>query len=190
MTPPDAWGAKLILAASESALLLCGAAFALSSGLVWERGWRFAVSAVLLSVPPVAYVTAVTLWVSPVALLAGLGVVAQVAFGAVILRFGSGRRETQTGARAGVARRWGGAILVACAGWLAIELKRGHLDESFYPLLSEIFFLNARDQPHRDDRMVRLLLWRAESRCLIVVVGAFSRLAGDRPGLRWNCRAK
>jgi diguanylate cyclase (GGDEF)-like protein/PAS domain S-box-containing protein len=143
VTPPDAWGAKLILAASESALLLCGAAFALSSGLVWEWGWRFAVSAVLLSVPPVAYVTAVTLWVSPVALLAGLGVVAQVAFGAVILRFGSGRRETQTGARAGVARRWGGAILVACAGWLAIELKRGHLDESFYPLLSEIFFLNA-----------------------------------------------
>ena len=38
VTPPDAWGAKLMLAAAEGALLLCGASFALSSELVWEAG--------------------------------------------------------------------------------------------------------------------------------------------------------
>jgi diguanylate cyclase (GGDEF)-like protein/PAS domain S-box-containing protein len=143
VTPPDALGARLMLAAAESGLLLCGAAFALSSGLVWERGWRFAGSALLLSIPPVAYVTAVIVWTTPAVWLAGLGAVVQLAYGAVVLRFGSGCQETRTGPRAGIARRWGGAVVVACAVWLGFELKRGHADESFFPILSEIFFLNA-----------------------------------------------
>ena len=68
-----------MVAAAESALLLCGAAFALSSTLVWEQGWRFAAPALLLSIPPVLYVTVVTLWnASRVALLVGLGVVVQL----------------------------------------------------------------------------------------------------------------
>jgi len=143
VAPPDTWGAKLIVAASESALLLCGAAFALSSGLIWERGWRFAASALLLSVPPVGYVTTVVLWPQPAALLAGVGLAVQIAYGVVILRFGSGRPAAGTPARAVFARRWSAAILVGCSLWLALELRRGHVDESIYPILSEIFFLNA-----------------------------------------------
>jgi diguanylate cyclase (GGDEF)-like protein/PAS domain S-box-containing protein len=143
VTPPDPWGAKLMVAAAESALLLCGAAFALSSGLVWERGWRFAAPALLLSVPPVLYVTVVTLWTVPTMLLAGLGAAAQVAYLAVILRFGRGRAATGTRARATFARRWGIVIFGVCSGWLAIQLRRGNVGESIYPILSEIFLLNA-----------------------------------------------
>lgn len=165
VTPPDAWGARLIMAASGSALLLCGAAFALSSGLIWERGWRFAVSALLLSVPPVAYVSTVVLWAGPVTLLAGLGLAAQVAYGAVILRLGTGGRKTGTAARAAIARRWGAAILVGCSVWLAFELRRGHVAESIYPILSEIFFLNA------------LLYWEDFRRTTAGVMVAVSGLA-------------
>jgi len=143
VTPPDPWGAKLILAASESALLLCGAAFALSSGLVWERGWRFAAPALLLSIAPVLYMTAVTLWNPSMAALVGLGTLAQLEYAAVILRFGRGKQSLVRPERAKVARGWGFAILLGGTGWLAFELSHGQIDNSIYPLLSEIFFLNA-----------------------------------------------
>jgi diguanylate cyclase (GGDEF)-like protein/PAS domain S-box-containing protein len=141
--PPDPWGAKLMVAVAMSALLLCGAAFALSSALVWERGWRFAGPALLLSVPPVLYVTVETLWAAPVAVLLGLGAAAQASYLAVILRFGKGRRVAGADARAAVAQRWGVAILGSCTVWLGYELLHGQMDNSIYPLLSEIYFLNA-----------------------------------------------
>lgn len=144
ITPPDARGANLMVAAAESALLLCGAAFALSSGLVREKGWRFGIRALLLSVPPVIYVTVLVLMDAPPrSLLAGLGAVAQIGYGVVVYQFGGGRFGVSTGARAIAARSWGGAILLAASAWLAFDLWRGNLGESLLPFLSEIFFLNA-----------------------------------------------
>jgi diguanylate cyclase (GGDEF)-like protein/PAS domain S-box-containing protein len=142
-TPPDPWGAKLLLAAAMSALLLCGAAFALSSKLVWERGWRFALPALLLSVPPVVFLTVNIVWTVPMAVLMGIGAAAQAAYLAVILRFGRGRRSGVTDAQAPLARRWGPAIIVGGTIWLALLLRHGQRDYSIYPLLSEIFLLNA-----------------------------------------------
>ncbi|MFZ0272465.1 MAG: EAL domain-containing protein [Acidobacteriaceae bacterium] len=141
-TPPDPWSAKLMIATAEGALLLCGAAFALSSGLVWEKGWRFAAPALLLSIPPVLYVTLVTLWTPPTALLLGVGAAAQAAYLAVVVRFGRRRAGVRTNTEVIYARRWGTAIVAAATAWLAFELLRGHAEESIYPLLSEIFFLN------------------------------------------------
>jgi diguanylate cyclase (GGDEF)-like protein/PAS domain S-box-containing protein len=142
-SPPDPSGQKMLMAVVESALLLCGAAFALSSDLVWESGWLYAMPALLLSVPPVLYVVVVTLWTAPAALLMGLGAAAQAGYLAVIVRFGRGRRREGTVARAAVARWWGAGILAACTGWLAYLLLRGQADNSIYPVLAEIFLLNA-----------------------------------------------
>src|ERR1700684_2713280 len=113
-TPPDTWGANLLMAAAEAGLLLCGAAFALSSALVWEKGWRFTVAALLLSVPPVAYVVVDSLWTVPRGLLVAFGAAVQLAYGVVVFRFGKGRFGT-SGARAAVARRAGAAILLAAS---------------------------------------------------------------------------
>ncbi|HVT99665.1 MAG TPA: EAL domain-containing protein, partial [Acidobacteriaceae bacterium] len=141
LNPADVWGQKLVVTVAESALLLCGAAFALSSGLIRETGWRYAVPAVLLSIPPVACVSVVTIWHAPVGLLVGPGVVAQAAYGAVALRFGRGRKSVV--GRGRIARRWAAAILASGTAWMLALLWRGHADLSFYPLLSEIFLLNA-----------------------------------------------
>src|SRR5579872_6024324 len=99
--PADLWGQKLLVAAAESALLLCGTAFALSSALVREKGWGYAASALLLSVPPVLYIAVVTLWKAPPALLLALGGVAQAGLLVVILRLGSGRKQAQKDGHAG-----------------------------------------------------------------------------------------
>ncbi len=169
LNPPDASGANLLVAVSESSLLLCGAAFALSSDLVWERGWRFTLPALLLSLPPVAYVTVVSLWAAPLPLLVALGAAAQLAYAAVVFRFGKGGKArpgtAATAARAVVARRWGAAILAACSLWLAFLLFRRHVDISIYPILSEIFLLNA------------LLYWEDFRRSTAGVLVATSGLA-------------
>jgi diguanylate cyclase (GGDEF)-like protein/PAS domain S-box-containing protein len=141
-----------VIAASESALLLCGSAFALSSALVRERGWGYAASALLLSVPPVLYIAVVTLWKAPAGVLVALACVTQAGLLVVVLRLGTGlKRETDGRAgigqagigQAGIARRWAGAILAGCTVWLAFLLLRGQIDNSIYPIFSEIFFLNA-----------------------------------------------
>ena len=165
-TPAETWGASLMVAAAEGGLLLCGAAFALSSTLVWEQGWRFAAPALLLSIPPVLYITVVTLSSAPrVALLVGLGVVVQLSYGAVAYRFGKGQQPAAA-LRAVVARRWGAAILVAESAWLAFLLLKGQTGNSIYPLLSEIFLLNA------------LLYWEEFRRSTAgVLVGAFGLAA-------------
>src|ERR1019366_2230001 len=113
-----------------SALLLCGAAFALSSALVWEGRWRFAAPALLLCVPPVLYVTVETLWAAPGGVLLGLGAAAQASYLAVILRFGKGRRVAGADARAAVAQRWGWAILGCCTVWLGYEVLHGQMGNS------------------------------------------------------------
>ena len=141
--PTDPLGINLTMAAAESALLLCGAAFALSSGLVWNEGWPFAASALLLSVPPVTYVVVVTLAKATPLELLGLGAAAQVGYGVVVVRFGRGRSIASTGARSRVAQLWGATILLAGSVWLTYAILHGQGDEGIYPLFSEIFLLNA-----------------------------------------------
>jgi diguanylate cyclase (GGDEF)-like protein/PAS domain S-box-containing protein len=143
--PTDTQGQNLVLAAAESALLLCGASFALSSALVWERGRRFALPALLLSVPPVAYVLMEALWPKPtVPALLGMGAGVQLSYFAVTFRMGRQRRTgLGMGPRGRRARRWGAVILGLATGWLAFEVLHGQADNSIYPILSEIFFLNA-----------------------------------------------
>lgn len=143
MSPPDAWGQNLVAAAAESALLLCGGAFVLSSGLVWERGDRFAIPAVLLSVPPVLYVVVTTLWTAPTWLAIAAGAAAQAAYGGVVFRFGKEPSVHRTEARAAIARWWGAAILATGSVWLTAEILTHHADYGMYPLFSEIYLLNA-----------------------------------------------
>jgi diguanylate cyclase (GGDEF)-like protein/PAS domain S-box-containing protein len=141
LNPADAWGQRLVVTVAESALLLCGAAFALSSGLVRETGWRYAMPALLLSLPPVAYISIATLWNAPVGLLLLVGAAAQAAYLIVAARFGRGGKSSED--RAGIARRWAWAMLTAGSLWMGMLLLRGHADISIYPLLAEIFLLNA-----------------------------------------------
>lgn len=138
--PADPGAQKLLLASAEGALLLCGAAFVLSSTLVGERGRRSMAPALLLSFPPVLYVTVVTLGSAPVAVLAGLAALAQLAYLGVVLRLG--RQRPGTAARAVVARGWGVLILAAETVWLGFLLRHGQTDNSIYPILSEVFFLS------------------------------------------------
>jgi diguanylate cyclase (GGDEF)-like protein/PAS domain S-box-containing protein len=160
---PDAPWASPMAAAAENALLLCGAAFALSSGLVREKGWKFTTTALLLSAPPVAYVTVTAQQTPPLWALWTLGGVVQLGYGVVVYRFGRGRRATGDEARAGVGRRRGAVILLAGTAWLGYYLGHRNVDESVYPLLSEIFFLNA------------LLYWedfrRISAGVLVTVIG-------------------
>ncbi|MGA7521771.1 MAG: EAL domain-containing protein [Acidobacteriaceae bacterium] len=143
--PSDTTGQNLVLAAVESALLLCGASFALSSPLVWERGRRFAIPALLLSVAPVGYVLLVSLWATPtVPALLGMGAAVQFSYAAVTFRMGRQRRTApETGPRGRRVLMWGTVILGLATGWLVFEVVHGQAGNSLYPILSEIFFLNA-----------------------------------------------
>ncbi|MFP5226667.1 MAG: EAL domain-containing protein [Acidobacteriota bacterium] len=143
LNPSDEMGQRLVVATMESALLLGGVAFALSSTLVRERGWGFALPALLLSVPPVLSIATVTLQLAGSGVLVSTGAFAQAAFLVVTLRLGKGWRGAHIDDRARVARRWAVAILAANTVWLAYLLVRGPAENSFYPLLSEIFLLNA-----------------------------------------------
>lgn len=142
VSPATPFGTNLTMAAAQSGLLLCGAAFALSSGLVRQNGWRFAATALLLSIPPVVYVTVVLVWGAPAPLLLAIGAAVQLSYGAVAFRFGRGRVSGALGKRGAQARRWAAAVLVAGSGWMAWEILRGHGDVGIYSILSEIFFLN------------------------------------------------
>lgn len=163
ITPSDSADGNLINAAAESALVLCGAAFALSSDLVWERGWRFAMPAILLSVPPVAYIAVTSLWNAPEPLLWTLGAASQSAYAAVVWRFGRRGQRSRTAARASTARAWGAAVLMAGAVWQGLAIWSHHGDFGIYPIFCEIFLLNA------------LLYWqdfrRASAGVLAVVLG-------------------
>lgn len=143
ITPSDPWEGGLLTAAAESGLALCGAAFALSSDLVWERGWKFAVPAILLSVPPVAYVTVTSCWNASAPVLLVLGAASQLAYAAVVFRFGRGKTRINSTARAAIARVWGAVILVSGTIWLAIQIRSHHGDLGIYPIFCEIFLLNA-----------------------------------------------
>lgn len=141
--PADTRGSNLVGAAAESALLLCGAAFALSSEMVWEKGWRFAAPALLLSVPGVVYITATNMWNTPLPLALLVGAAVQLSYALVVLRLGKGMRPDRSKARITLVRAWGAVFVVAASAWLALEILDHHADYGVYALFSEIYFLNA-----------------------------------------------
>lgn len=141
LNPTIDWQANLVYALAESALILCGASFALSSTLVWEKGWRSAIPAALLGAPAVAYVTVSALAPARLGVLTALAIVAQAGF--LTVTWYLGHRAGETEARPAVARRWGFAILAVCTCWMAFELAHRRIDESVYPLLTEVFLLDA-----------------------------------------------
>jgi diguanylate cyclase (GGDEF)-like protein/PAS domain S-box-containing protein len=137
------WQADLLTAATESALVLCAVAFALSSSLVWEGGWVSAIPAVLLGMPAVAYVVVTATGPAPVLLLLALGIAVHAGFVTVLIRFGKGPLGATLGARPRVARRWCGAILLAGAVWMTAEILRHHADDSVYFIPTEMYLINA-----------------------------------------------
>ena len=143
LNPAADWQANLVYALAESALILCGISFALSSALVWERGWQTAIPAALLGAPAITYICVSALAPARIGLLFVVAVVAQGGFLAVTLHLGRGRLSAETEARPRVARRWSLAILAAATCWMAFELFHHRIDESVYPLLTEIYLLDA-----------------------------------------------
>lgn len=143
LNPPVAWEANLVGALSVSALLLCGVGFALSSALVWERGWESAIPAALLGVPALAYILVSALAAPRLALLLPLAFAAQGGFLAVTIHLGRGPLMGETAARPRVARYWGLMILGLATAWMLSTILHGRFDESVYPLLTEIFLLDA-----------------------------------------------
>ena len=141
LNPTVDWQANLVYALAESALILCGASFALSSTLVWEKGWRSAIPGALLAAPAVTYVTVSALAPARLGVLTALATVAQAGF--LTVTWYLGRRAGETEARPAVARRWSFAILAVCTCWMAFELAHRRIDESVYPLLTEVFLLDA-----------------------------------------------
>ena len=172
VNPADEPGQRMVVAVAESALLLCGAAFALSSGLVRERGWGYAISALLLSLLPVLYIAVLVVRGGPVAVLAGLGAAAEAGFGVVVLRLGQGRRTQGAAGGEHAARLWGAAIVVAGSVWLGVLLWRQQTENSLYPLLAEIFLLNA--VLYRED-------FRRESAGVLVAVSGLAAWGGVFP---------
>jgi diguanylate cyclase (GGDEF)-like protein/PAS domain S-box-containing protein len=143
INPSVVWQANLVGALSIGALVLCGIGFALSSALVWEHGWESAIPAALLGVPTLAYVLVSALATPRLGVLLPLALAAQGGFLAVTLHLGRGPLMAETTARPRVARRWGLAILILSTAWLLAALRHGRFDESAYPLLTEIFLLDA-----------------------------------------------
>ncbi len=192
VTPADQRTAELIYAAAQSALLLCGAAFALSFSLVRKNGWSFAVTALLLSVPAVAYFTVVSLWSAPLPLQFVMAAAVQAGYGAVAFRIGKGSAAGVLGAQATAARRWAAAVLTIASVWLGFEILRGHGDLSLYAMLSEVFALNAllyREEFRRSTAgvlaaVLGLGAWGAVFPCALLLQAVLPHLAVN--GELWN----
>lgn len=138
-----AWQSNLLTGGTESALVLCAVAFALSSSLVWEEGWASSIPAVLLGFPAIVYVVASAEGSASTELLLALGTTVHVGFAAVLFRFGKGPLAATSGARPKVARLWCGAILLAGAVWMTVEILRHHPDDSVYFIPTEMYLINA-----------------------------------------------
>jgi diguanylate cyclase (GGDEF)-like protein/PAS domain S-box-containing protein len=143
ISPADAESERIVVAAAESALCLCGTAFVLSSSLVWNSGWRFVLPALLLSVPPVAYIAATMIESVPEPAAMALALMTQAAFLLVVYRLGRERQQGRTGARGRVARRWGALIVAAGVVWMCLEVAHGHPDLGLYAVFTEFYLLNA-----------------------------------------------
>jgi len=190
--PARPWAASLLLALSESALVVCGAAFALSSSLVWEDGWQSAVSVTLLALPGMVYIVASGLSHLPAFVLLALGAAVHAGFATAALRFGRGTLSAETGARAHRARRWTLFILAAGALWMTFEILRHHPDDSVYAIPTEIYLINAvlywedfrRLSAGVLASVLGLVAWGGVFPCALLLLFFFPRL--DVPGELWN----
>jgi diguanylate cyclase (GGDEF)-like protein/PAS domain S-box-containing protein len=192
LNPVNPFNVSLVTAAADGALVLCAVAFALSSGLVWERGKKSLFSAALLGGPPLAYVLATTVSPVPTPVLLGLGFAVHAGFVVVTLRFGRGPLAAETGARAPVARRWCLVILAAGAIWMTGEILRHHPDDSVYFIPTEMYLINA-GLYWEDFRRVSagvlvsvlgLAAWGTVFPCALLLMLFFPHL--DVPGELWN----
>ncbi|HEX4004938.1 MAG TPA: EAL domain-containing protein [Acidobacteriaceae bacterium] len=191
-TPSSELASSLVVAASEGALLLCGAAFALSFGLVWETGWQSTLSAMLLAVPGIAYVFVCALWHCPTPVLLALGAAVHAGFLAVVLRFGRGPLAVETGARPRFARWTSAFTLVAGAGWMAWEILHHQPDNSVYAIPTEIYLINAvlywedfrRISAGVVVSVLGLAAWGGVFPCAVLLLAIFPHL--DVPGELWN----
>src|SRR5579875_1521065 len=143
LNPADLMAQRVVEAAAESALCLCGSAFILSSSLVWNRGWRFLVPALLLSLPPVLLVCTSLAGPEGHPAAVGAALLTQAALGTVVLRSSSDPRKSQTRARPRVAQGWCAAIVLAGSVWFAREVIRPDYGYGLYAILTELFLINA-----------------------------------------------
>jgi diguanylate cyclase (GGDEF)-like protein/PAS domain S-box-containing protein len=128
--------------AGMSALILCAACFALSSGLIEEKGWRLAVTAALLAVPAIVYAGAAAPHAAPWVAAAVLAAAVQTGLAGAILSLGRGKAESADRARE--ARQWGIAILAGGTAWLGWAILRAHRPElGVQAIICELFLLNA-----------------------------------------------
>ena len=166
LNPKVAWETNLAAAGADAALVLCAVAFALSAGLVWEPGWKSALPAVFLGLPPIVYVVVSTFWPVPPPVLLGIGFAVHAGFCVVVLRFGKGPLAGETGARPRVARRWSFMILAAGAIWMTAEVLHHHPDDSVYFIPTEMYLIDA------------VLYWedfrRVSAGVLVAVLGMFA----------------
>lgn len=128
--------------AAMGALILCATCFALSSTLIQETGATLTLSAVLLTLPGMAYAGVLAFWDVPRMLLLAMAVAVQGAFTIVILRIGRGSVASQMRSR--VARRWGILIAVGALAWMAWAILRaGRPEVAVHAIGCELFLLNA-----------------------------------------------
>lgn len=125
-----------------AALILCAACFALSSKLIQQSGPTLAITAMLLTIPAIAYVGVTALWNAPRLVMLAVAGSAQAACALVMLRVGSGSKENAEQARA--ARRWGLTIVAGATVWMAWAILRaGRPEVAVHAIGLELFLLNA-----------------------------------------------
>jgi diguanylate cyclase (GGDEF)-like protein/PAS domain S-box-containing protein len=186
------WRADLLTAGTESALVLCAVAFALSSSLVWEGGWVSSVPAVLLGLPAVTYVMVTATGPAPELLLFALGITVHIGFASVLFRFGKGPLAATSGARPRIARLWCGAILLAGLAWMTVEILGHHAEDSVYFIPTEMYLMNAvlywedirRGSAGVLVSVLGLVAWGAVFPCAVLLEYYFPKLVVS--GELWN----
>ncbi|HSY00620.1 MAG TPA: EAL domain-containing protein [Acidobacteriaceae bacterium] len=192
LNPAITWESNLVTAAAESALVLCAVAFALSSSLVWEAGWKSMVPAALLAVPPITYVMVSSMTAVSVPVLLALGIAVHAGFAAVFLRLGRGPLAACSGARANIARRWNLVILAAGAIWMIAEILRHHPDDSVYFIPTEMYLINGvlywedfrRTSSGVMVSVIGLVAWGVVFPCALLILHFLPAL--NVPGELWN----
>ncbi|HEY6448032.1 MAG TPA: EAL domain-containing protein [Acidobacteriaceae bacterium] len=190
--PAITWQNDLVTAGADCALIFCAVAFALSFSLVGEEGWKSALPAALLGIPPLAYVAATFVTAVPAWVLLALGAAVHAGFAAVVLRFGKGSRGAATGGRPAVARWWSFFIILAGAGWMIGEILRHRPDNSVYFIPTEMYLINALLYWEEFRRVsagvlvavLGMFAWGAVFPCAVLLLFFFPHV--DVPGELWN----
>lgn len=192
LNPTAPWESNLVTAGAESALVLCAVAFALSSSLVWEAGWKPVIPVVLMAAPSIAYVLVTAMASVPAPLLLVLGIAVQAGFAAVFLRLGRGPLAASSGARPNIARRWNFFILAAGAIWMTAEILRHHPADSVYFIPTELYLINGvlywedfrRTSSGVVVSVLGLVAWGAVFPCALLILHFLPTF--NVPGELWN----